>query len=306
MIHWHPRSRYGRNESNYYGLLNLDQYGDKIIDEDKLQQAWHDKVMNLHPHLFESEWIGYELQLREELANEPMDDDYEIATQCEQAWVNHEFDDTWIEAAAQRIEDALHWNYDNEHDKCWKGPEKGVVMLDCYEHGGISLSVSGSGMQCQWDTSRGAAVWAPDSCAMDEIDRRAAVYAFGRVENNHAGKWIAVDTTAMGGYDVGEFDDWGTAFAALSQHCAAYTTDDPEQLALGVQRAAEEVCEAALDQYNAWANGDCWVVWSQRFELRDGQWVEVGESDCCGGYIGDEWAEQEMQDRLHFNHWPTR
>ena len=37
-----------------------------------------------------------------------------------------------------------------------------VRFLDCYEHSGISLSLAGRGMQCQWDTSRGIALWIPN------------------------------------------------------------------------------------------------------------------------------------------------
>ena len=44
-----------------------------------------------------------------------------------------------------------------------------AVKLDIYEHGGVSYSVSGSGMQCDFDTSRCAAVWVPDDLALDNI-----------------------------------------------------------------------------------------------------------------------------------------
>ena len=44
-----------------------------------------------------------------------------------------------------------------------------AVELDIYEHSGIAYSVSGTGMQCRWDTSRCAAVWVPDDEALDNI-----------------------------------------------------------------------------------------------------------------------------------------
>lgn len=44
------------------------------------------------------------------------------------------------------------------------------VMLDCYEHGGQVWSLSGSGMQCQFDTARGAGVWVPDDVLREELD----------------------------------------------------------------------------------------------------------------------------------------
>lgn len=44
-----------------------------------------------------------------------------------------------------------------------------AVLLDIYEHSGVVYSVTGDGMQCRWDTSRGAAVWVPDEQAINNI-----------------------------------------------------------------------------------------------------------------------------------------
>lgn len=63
----------------------------------------------------------------------------------------------------------------------WKaGREAGTVgnpyavLLDIYEHGGVSYSVSGGGMQCQFDTAHGGAVWVPSEALKVELDERAA------------------------------------------------------------------------------------------------------------------------------------
>jgi len=48
-----------------------------------------------------------------------------------------------------------------------------AVMLDVYEHGGIAYSLSGDGMQCQWDTARAAAVWVPSKALIPEIEIHA-------------------------------------------------------------------------------------------------------------------------------------
>lgn len=47
---------------------------------------------------------------------------------------------------------------------------KYAVMLDVYDHGGTSCSVSGEGMQCMWDTAHGGAVWVPDKCLIEDIE----------------------------------------------------------------------------------------------------------------------------------------
>lgn len=45
-----------------------------------------------------------------------------------------------------------------------------AVMLDCYEHGGQVWSLSGHGMQCLFDTARGAGIWVPDQCLRESLD----------------------------------------------------------------------------------------------------------------------------------------
>lgn len=44
-----------------------------------------------------------------------------------------------------------------------------MVLLDIYEHGGMAYSVTGTGMQCRWDTTRGGAIWVPDDGAQENI-----------------------------------------------------------------------------------------------------------------------------------------
>jgi hypothetical protein len=47
---------------------------------------------------------------------------------------------------------------------------KDAVLLDVYEHSGQCWSISGRGMQCGWDTARGAGVWAPDKYLSEQLD----------------------------------------------------------------------------------------------------------------------------------------
>lgn len=49
-------------------------------------------------------------------------------------------------------------------------PDPYAVVVDCYDHGGQTWSVSGGGAQCQWDTARGAGVWVPDNCLREQMD----------------------------------------------------------------------------------------------------------------------------------------
>ena len=67
---------------------------------------------------------------------------------------------------------------------------------------------------------------------------------------------------------------------------------DAEREARAVQ-LAKECCQ----QYTAWCNGDCWGVCVDVF---DAQGDKINQ-DSCWGYIGREWAEQELTARIqHF------
>jgi len=44
-----------------------------------------------------------------------------------------------------------------------------AVSLDCYSHSGEHWSLSGQGMQCQWDTARGAGVFVPSEDMGEEL-----------------------------------------------------------------------------------------------------------------------------------------
>ena len=50
------------------------------------------------------------------------------------------------------MQKALGLNSEWEKDPELK-PNPDTVALDCYEHGGIAWSVSGEGMNCEWDTA---------------------------------------------------------------------------------------------------------------------------------------------------------
>lgn len=60
-------------------------------------------------------------------------------------------------------------------EKMWSEPEffpgdRDAQLLACYDHGGQVWSLSGSGMQCRWDTSNKAGVWVPDECLRKQLD----------------------------------------------------------------------------------------------------------------------------------------
>lgn len=187
--------------------------------------------------------------------------------------------------------------------------EKDVVLLDCYDHGGQHWSLSGQGMQCRFDTANGAGVWVPDDSAREEIDRRAKVYSFGRIVQN--GRWtrksgklrhIAILNEAYGSQESEEFMEWHEAFEwleskakklKLSRRKAERVTQERR----GRQRAAMELAEEALVDYNAWLSGNCFGIVTATFAKKDSAnddpEYEFVESDECWGFIGDDYAMEE-------------
>lgn len=179
------------------------------------------------------------------------------------------------------------------------------VMLDCYEHGGQVWSVSGSGMQCQWDTARGAGVWVPDDVCREEIDRRAPVYQKGRIQFNNGcrgNRKYSVSTFVQASpesaiqYAAAEhpvFENWGDAFAYL----CALEVDVLTSLDAGRTAAAEELARECLSTYNDWLSGSCYGVVVATFanvatDSEDPKW-EFVESSEVWGYIGDDYAMEE-------------
>jgi hypothetical protein len=172
VIHHHPRSNYGRRDSDYYSVLSLDSYGNPLIDEDKLQAMWHDKVMALPLDVFtlpeDEAWDGHQEILRKGLADEQVGD-YTMRQQCMSAWRQHDISGEGVEALVTNLEEAAFWNYDNAERECQVPPNPDAIMLDLYDHSGCIWSISGTGMNCRFDTSRHESLWVPDKCLLEEV-----------------------------------------------------------------------------------------------------------------------------------------
>lgn len=189
---------------------------------------------------------------------------------------------------------------------CWSAGKIGdrlAVLLDVYEHGGMVLSVSGAGMQCQWDTSRGAAVWVPDTVARHEItNRRAPVYTKGRVvQNRMASPGFPYTVETLGECKDGttfytndkhpQFAHWHEAFEYLEK----LSVEVFRSLAAAEEWAAREYAMQVLESYNDWLAGDTWGVVAYTVDLEAG---EVVEEHACWGYVGRQWAEEARDEAI--------
>lgn len=303
VIWHHPRSRYGKSDG-YYEALGLDSYGDPIIDEDKLQQMWHDKVMALSLQDF---YLNPALRkvadaedLREMLADESIIGDYTFEQNARSAWSVRleDADPDDVQTLIDKVEEKLSdWNYAAAEQECQQPMDKYAVLLDVYDHSGRAYSLSGGGMQCRWDTSRGEAVWAADAYAKEEIDRRARVYAFGKIESvgTNTGKPL-YKVSPLSGVEPSRFEEWSDAFEFLRQFGIQYDCDlTPEDVERGFQRALYEVAKNCVEAYNSWQSGDNYGVVCVDY---DAQGEQIGDEDACWGYIGRKYAEEVRDEYL--------
>lgn len=303
VIWHHPRSCYGKSDG-YYEALGLDSYGGPLIDEDKLQQMWHDKVMALSLQDF---YINPALRkvadaedLREMLADESIIGDYTFEQNARSAWSVRleDADPDDVQTLIDKVEEKLSdWNYAAAEQECQQPMDKYAVLLDVYDHSGRSYSLSGGGMQCRWDTSRGEAVWVADAYAKEEIDRRARVYAFGKIESvgTNTGKQL-YKVSPLSGIEPSVFKEWSDAFEFLLQFGIQYDGDlTPEDVERGFQRALYEVAKDCVRAYDSWQSGDSYGVVCVDY---DAQGEQIGDEDACWGYIGRKYAEEVRDEYL--------
>lgn len=301
VIWHHPRSHYGKSDG-YYEACGLDSYGDPVIDEDKLQQMWHDKVMALslqdfyiNPALRE---IADAEDLREMLADESIIGDYTFEQNARSAWGVRleDADPDDVQALIDKVEEKLiDWSYAAAADECQQPMDKYAVLLDAYEHGARAYSLSGGGMQCRWDTSRGEAVWVADKYAKEEIDRRARVYAFGKIESvgTNTGKKL-YKVSPLSGVEPSRFEEWSDAFEFLRRFGIYYDGElTPEDVERGFQRALYEVAKNCVKAYDSWQRGDNYCVICVDC---DAEGKQVGDEDACWGYIGLDYAREVRDD----------
>lgn len=156
-----------------YTLAGCDQYGDKNLDA-----------------VWEKHWQEAIRRYVERLLSLHTDEDTVTEYEERDAGYARRDGETTAETARRYVtadaEGAHYWNYVMQEDdmqtvlgEMWEEPafwpgNPDAVILDVYDHSGQSWSLSGGGMQCRWDTSRGAGAWVPDKCLLDQIESDVA------------------------------------------------------------------------------------------------------------------------------------
>jgi hypothetical protein len=299
-IHHHPSSRYGRRDSDYYSALGLDSYGNIRVDEDAVQAHWRALVKALPVELFiigghEEEAADFRQALADEEAG-----DFTVEAQIRSALI-YEFDLTNYDCAklTEQIEPHLEWDWEQVAQECAEEGDKDAVLLDLYDHSGVSYSVSGHGVRCRWDTSIGAAVWVPDEYARDEIERRAEVYKYAYVDDSgySRGRGIKHTLYVQNTKWTKQSDDWRELYQ-LAKEIARLKKKAGEPPEFDGRRIATlELAESACESYTAWSNGDCYGVCVGIYDL-EGNLIE---DPTCWGYVGSEWAEEALDEE--FDSW---
>lgn len=225
-IHWHPRARYSiKGFDSYLEHAKRTTHGDAIVDDEKLNRMWHDKVMAVPLELFIPLVDGGDEDDAEQARIDLADwaahggDGFETAVQYQ---LNLDYSERQrLKDALDALEDAIDWQYELAVEQATEAPEPWVVPLDCFEHGLMRLDVAGTGPNCYWDTSRNAALWVPDRAAFPELYRRAAVYAYGSIDDSLTLKTGEKYNAQLGhgkaAQGLGIFKTWAEAYEALEK-----------------------------------------------------------------------------------------
>jgi hypothetical protein len=168
-----------------------------------------------------------------------------------------------------------------------------AVMLDCYEHGGQHWSVSGGGMQCQWDTAQGAGLWAPDDSCMDHI-RSTALERVCNVKIQWEGD-LAV--ARINGLPQIACKDWRDTVSGVQKFIQ--TEANQAELRRVEREVAVECAEQALESYNSWLAGNVYgVVVCDYVRAGTEDDFDLVNSDECWGHVGTDWAKEALRDTV--------
>lgn len=176
-----------------------------------------------------------------------------------------------------------------------------AVLLDIYEHGGVVYSVTGGGMQCRWDTTRGGAVWVPDEGAEDNI-RCNVLRGLGVGEVRWFGAVGSTDDPMVARFSLDGGNSWTGAYESRSRAMAgmveaAGVSIRPSELDRLLAEEAERYCRGVLEDYNAWVNGEVYGVVVYVLDRVTGRRVKAHDHESWG-YLGSEHAEDSLEDAM--------
>lgn len=170
-----------------------------------------------------------------------------------------------------------------------------AVLLDIYEHGGVAYSVTGSGMQCQWDTTRSGAVWVPDEGAEDNI-RCNVLRGLGIGDVGGKDDPLVPRHSLDGGNAwTGAYESRLHAMGGMVE--AAGVGLSPSALRRLLAQEAERYCRGVLEDYNAWVNGEVYGIVVYVLDRVTGRRIKAHDHESWG-YVGSEHAEDSLEEAM--------
>jgi len=289
---YHYGSRSNRDElCNYYAALGFDRHGNKNLSDRAV-------VSRIAKHVMKE--LGTHLSILKEMLECLRATKRPVSKECLVSVIQLALEEGGLESAFNYIIEDLYGTGSVDQlceitqsrlqplsdlfsksmaEACWDqtfaAGEVGApltVVLDIYKHGNVAYSVSGTGRNCQFDTSRGAAVWVPDQYAIDNI-RSSVLLELG----------------------VGQVKWFGVAGSKTDPLHARFTSDG-----LPIRRTkfdsmmraqAEEYCKDVLEEYNDWANGNIYGVLCYVIDRSTGHVIDDDES---WGHLGTKYAEDQL------------
>jgi hypothetical protein len=136
------------------------------------------------------------------------------------------------------------------------------------------------------------AVWIPTKDDIDNI--KAQVWPAGVEIKYVVENKINQATVLVNGKIAFQSASWPEAQAWVDANFPAPNHSD-------LYNAAVRYAKGCLDQYVTWCNGECYGTVVQCFSRNGDEWEEDGPaSDSCWGFIGDEYAEEEMKSVFNY------
>jgi len=187
-------------------------------------------------------------------------------------------------------------------------PNPYAVLLDVYIHSGEVWRVHGSGKYFpdeRWDVSNTAGVWVPDESCVQHIELTAAQQVLG-----DRGKILFGVPGRFGSYGwevgtrrkIGLKSPFNALRSAVESGChVVFLISYGTEFRAAARQEAIRCATSAVEEYNKWLSGDCWGVCIDTFD-EDG---EPNDNDSCWGYIGQEYAEEELTLEMEHRGKPT-
>ena len=160
---------YGRHREMQNALgLDLEWKLDLYLDS--VMQEAHRELMHMMRTEYQPDFVAFIMECAHDL---DMSRDEAIEYFVQDFTGQHPYQEaSWLTV---KVNETTDWEtlLTNAWRLCRKVGNAGdpyAVSLDCYDHGGQVWSLAGAGMQCQFDTARGAGVWVPDEVLRDDLD----------------------------------------------------------------------------------------------------------------------------------------